>query len=180
MDPLTHVCSGVLLGQALRPAFTLRLPTLLILGVAAFAPDLDAISYLWGAEVYGRVHHYYTHTLPGLAVVAAVLAAVETLWVPGLSFVRLLLLNAAGVALHLLGDLVAVWPLRILWPWTERDFVLRWTGDFDLAVLLVVGLATGLAATDNLRAHARWIALAVATILAVYFLWFAGAAGLRA
>ncbi len=46
--------------------------------------------------------------------------------------------------------------------------------------VVVVGLATGLAATDNLRAHARWIALAVAAILAAYFLWFAGAAGLRA
>jgi membrane-bound metal-dependent hydrolase YbcI (DUF457 family) len=180
MDPLTHVCSGLLLGQAIRPASALRLSTLLILGAAAFAPDLDAISYLWGADVYGRVHHFYTHTLPGLAVTAAVLAGVETLWVPGISFARLFLLNAAGVTLHLLGDLVAVWPLRILWPWSERDFVLRWTGDFDLAVLVVVGLATGLAATDNLRAHARWIALAVAAILAAYFLFFDGAAGLHA
>jgi membrane-bound metal-dependent hydrolase YbcI (DUF457 family) len=180
MDPLTHVCSGILVGQAIRPAPALRLPTFLILGLAAFAPDLDAISYLWGADVYGRVHHLYTHTLPGLAVVAAALAAVETLWVSGLSFVRLLLLNAAGVTLHLLGDLVAVWPLRILWPWSEQDFVLRWTGDFDLAVMAAVGLGTGLAATDNLRPHARWIALAVVVFLAVYFLFFAGAAGLRA
>jgi membrane-bound metal-dependent hydrolase YbcI (DUF457 family) len=180
MDPLTHVCSGVLLGQALRPAAAVRAPTLLILGVAAFAPDFDAVSYLWGADVYGRVHHFYTHTLPGLAAVAVVLASVETLWVSGLSFARLLVLNSAGVTLHLLGDLVAVWPLPILWPWSERDFVLRWTGDFDLAVLVVVGLATGLAATDTLRAHARWIGLAVVVILAAYFLWFAGVAGLRA
>ncbi len=180
MDPLTHVCSGVLLGQTLRPAPALRLPTVLILGVAAFAPDVDAVSYLWGADVYGRVHHFYTHTLVGLAVVAAALAAIETLWAPAISFARLLLLNAAGVTLHLLGDLVAVWPLRILWPWSERDFVLRWTGDFDLAVMVVVGLAAGLAATDNLRAHARWIALAAAIILVAYFLWFAGAAGLHA
>ena len=180
MDPLTHVCSGVLLGQALRPASAVRLSTLLILGAAAFAPDLDAVSYLWGADVYGRVHHSYTHALPGLAAVATALAGVETLWLPAISFVRLLLMNAAGVTLHLLGDLVTVWPLRILWPWSDRDFVLRWTGDFDLAVLVVVGLATGLAATDNLRAHARWIALAAAAILAVYFLFFAGAAGLRA
>lgn len=133
-----------------------------------------------GADVYGRVHHAYSHTLPGLAAIAVILAGVETLWVPGMSFARLLFLNAAGVTVHLLGDLVAVWPLRILWPWSDRDFVLRWTGDFDLAVMTVVGLATGLAATDGLREYPRWILFAVAAILTVYFLCFAGAAGLRA
>ncbi len=54
MDPITHICSGVLAGQTLRPATTLHRPTLLVLAFAAFAPDVDAVSYLWGAEVFYR------------------------------------------------------------------------------------------------------------------------------
>jgi hypothetical protein len=60
----------------------------------------------WGADVYGRVHHFYTHTLPGLAAVPVVFAGVEMPRISSLSFARPLVLNPAGLALHLLGDLV--------------------------------------------------------------------------
>ncbi len=179
MDPLTHTCSGILIGQALRPPPAVRRKTLLVLGLAAFAPDVDAISYLWGPEVYGRFHHAYTHTLLGGAVLALVLAGVERCWGRGISFPRLLVLNLVGFAVHLLGDLIAVWPLRLLWPWSDHDFVLRWTGDFDLVVLIVVGLATGLAQTDQLQARAPWILGGVFVILIGYFWLFPGMAGLQ-
>jgi membrane-bound metal-dependent hydrolase YbcI (DUF457 family) len=168
-----------LIGQALRPPPKLRRQILLVLGLAAFAPDLDAASYLWGPDVYGRVHHAYTHTLLGGAMLALVLAGTERIWIRGISFPRLLALNLIAVTVHLLGDLVAVWPLRLLWPWSDRDFVLWWTGDFDLVVLVVVGLATGLAATDPLQDYAPWILAGVTAILAGYFWWFPGAAGLQ-
>lgn len=179
MDPLTHACSGILIGQALRPPLQVRRQTLFVLGLAAFAPDFDALSYLWGPEVYGRIHHTYTHTLLGVAILALALAGIERIWIQGMSSSRLLALNLVGVAAHLLGDLIAVWPLRILWPWSERDFVLRWTGDFDLVVLTVVGLATGLSATDGLQDRAPWILVGVVLILVAYFLWFPGMAGLQ-
>jgi membrane-bound metal-dependent hydrolase YbcI (DUF457 family) len=88
-------------------------------------------------------------------------------------------LSSIGLAVHLAGDAVAVWPLRMLWPWAGQDFVLRWTGDFDLAVLAAVGLATGLAATDVMRERAPWILGAVVLILVGYFLWVPGIAGLQ-
>jgi len=179
MDPLTHTCSGILIGQALRPRSTLRGQTLLVLGLAAFAPDFDAISYLWGPEVYSRFHHTYTHTLLGVAVLATALAGIEWTWIRRIPFARLLALNLTGCLVHLVEDLVAVWPLRILWPWTDRDFVLRWIGDFDLVVLTVVGLATGLAQTDQLRARAPWILGGVLVILVGYFWLFPGVAGLQ-
>ena len=175
MDPLTHICSGILIGQALRPPSTVRGQTLLALGFAAFAPDLDALSYLWGPEAYSRFHHAYTHTLLGVAVLATVLAGSEWIWMRGIPFARLLALNLVHVVL----DLPAVWPLRVLWPWTNRDFVLRWTGDFDLVVLIVVGLATGLAQTDRLRARAPWVLGGVLVLLVGYFWLFPGMAGLQ-
>ena len=177
--PLTHTCSGILIGQALRPPQALRRQTLVVLGAGAFAPDLDAISYLWGPEVYSRLHHAHTHTLLGVAVLGAELAGIERIWISGIPFRRLLVLNLAACSVHLAGDLIALWPLRLLWPWSDHDFALRWTGDFDLAVLTVVGLATGLSATDRLRDRAPWILAGVAVILAGYFWWFPGVAGLR-
>lgn len=179
MDPLTHVCSGVLIGQALRPIPSIRKQTLLVLGLAAAAPDLDATSYLWGPHAYARFHHSYTHTLLGLAILALVLAGIEKIFLARFSFNRLLALNSIAVTVHLAGDLVAVWPLRILWPWSGRGFVLRWTGDFDLVVLVVVGLATGLAATDAMHERALWILGGVVLILVGYFFWFPGIAGLQ-
>ncbi|MBW8057739.1 MAG: metal-dependent hydrolase [candidate division NC10 bacterium] len=179
MDALTHTCSGILIGQALRPLSMVRRQTLVVLGLAALAPDVDVISYLWGPELYSRLHHAYTHTIIGVAVLAVMLAGIERTWVRGIGFARLVILNLAGCSVHLLGDLIALWPLRLLWPWSGHDFALRWTGDFDLVVLVVVGLATGLAATDGLQHRARWILGAVLLILAGYFWWFPGAAGLQ-
>ncbi len=59
----------------------------------------------------------------------------------------------------------------------QPGFRSPWTGDFDLVVLAVVGLATGLSAVDALRNHARWIG--VGALFLVYFLWMPGVAGLR-
>lgn len=179
MDPLTHVCSGVLIGQALRPPPGVRRLTLLVLGLAAFAPDLDAVSYLWGPQAYARIHHAQTHTLLGVASLTVILAGIEWVWFRSIPFGRLVALNLAGCVVHLLGDLVTLWPIRLLSPFSDRDFALHWTGDFDLAVLVVVGLATGLAATDGLQHRARWILGGVVLSLAVYFVWLPGVAGLR-
>ncbi len=89
---------------------------LLVAGLAAFAPDVDSVSYLWGSDTFYRLHHTYTHTLVGLVVVALVLAAIESRWLKNLSFTRLLGINLGGGVLHLCGDMIALWPLRILWP----------------------------------------------------------------
>ncbi|MFQ5931088.1 MAG: metal-dependent hydrolase [Nitrospiraceae bacterium] len=179
MDALTHTCSGILLGHALRPIPAVRRQTLVVLGLAALAPDVDVVAYLWGPETYSRFHHTYTHTIWGVIFLALLLAAIEQTWVRQISFPRLFGLNLAGCSIHMLGDMIALWPLQLLWPLSDHDFALRWTGDFDLVVLIVVGLATGLAATDGLQGRARWMLGGVVLILAGYFWWFPGVAGLR-
>ncbi|MFQ5847980.1 MAG: metal-dependent hydrolase [Candidatus Methylomirabilales bacterium] len=151
----------------------------MVLGLAALAPDIDVISYLWGAEVYSRFHHTFTHTIWGVMILAVALAGIERSWVRQIPFPRLVALNLAGCSIHMLGDMIALWPLQLLWPLSDQDFALRWTGDFDLVVLIVVGLATGLAATDGLQGRTRWILGGGVLILAAYFWWFPGAAGLR-
>ena len=174
MDPITHTCSGILLGQGLRPHTTVRKTTLLVAGLAAFAPDFDSVSYLWGSDTFYWVHHTYTHTLVGLVLVALVLAAIESRWIKTLSFPRLVSLNLIGGAIHLCGDIIALWPLRILWPFSDYDFVLKWTSDFDYVVLAIVVVATGLSETDGFQHRAPWIIVGGFLLLIGYFLFIPG------
>ncbi len=174
MDPITHTCSGILIGQGLRPDPAIRMKMLLVTGLAAFAPDFDSASYLWGADAYFRLHRTYTHTLVGITVLALVLAGIERVWLKEFSFVRLFALNLAGCAIHIVGDLVARWPLRLLWPVSEYNFTLQWTGDFDYVVLGVMVVAAGLSETDGFQKHAPWIIAASLLLLAAYFLFIPG------
>ena len=105
---------------------------------------------------------------------ALLLAAIESRWIKTLSFSRLLGLNLVGGGIHLCGDMIALWPLRILWPFSDHDFVLKWTGDFDYVVLAVVVMATGLSETDGLQHRAPWIIAGGFLILISYFLFFPG------
>lgn len=174
MDPITHTCSGILLGQGLRPLTAVRKTTLLVAGLAAFAPDVDSVSYLWGPNAFYRLHHTYTHTLVGLVLVALVLAAIESRWLKTLSFARLLGINLVGGAIHLCGDMIALWPLRLLWPFTDYDFTLKWTSDVDYVVLAVVVVATGLSETDGFQHRALWIIAGAFLLLVAYFLFLPG------
>lgn len=174
MDPITHICSGILLGQGLRPDTAVRKTTLLMAGLAAFAPDVDSVSYLWGSDAFYQVHHTYTHTLVGVIVVALLLAAIESRWIKTLSFCRLLGINLVGGIIHLCGDMIALWPLRILWPFSDDNFVLSWTRDFDYVVLAVVVVAAGLSETDGLQHRAPWIIAIGFFLLVAYFLLIPG------
>ena len=53
--------------------------------------------------------------------------------------------------------MIALWPLRLLWPFSDHDFVLKFTSDFDYVVLAVVVVATGLSETDGFQHRAPWI-----------------------
>ena len=174
VDPITHTCSGILIGQGLRPDLAVRRKTLLVTGLAAFAPDFDSVSYLWGSDAFYRLHHTYTHTLVGIVVLAVILASIEHRWLKEFSFSRLLVLNLAGCTIHLCGDLIALWPLRLLWPFSEHDFTLHWTRDFDYVVLGVVVVATGLSETDGFQHRAPWIIAGAFLLLAAYFIFIPG------
>lgn len=150
---------------------------MLVAGLAGFAPDFDSVSYLWGSDAFYRFHHTYTHTLVGIVVLALTLAGIERRWLKDLSFARLLWLNLAGCTIHLCGDLIALWPLRLFWPFSDRDFTLHWTHDFDYVVLGVVVVATGLSETDGFQQRAPWIIAGAFLLLAAYFIFMPGRGG---
>lgn len=177
MDPITHTCSGILMGQGLRPQPSVRRTMLLVTGLAAFSPDFDSVSYLWGSDAFYCFHHTYTHTLVGITVLSLILAGIEHRRFKEFSFSRLLVLNLAGCMIHLCGDMIALWPLRLLWPFSEHNFTLQWTRDFDYVVLGVVVVAAGLSETDGFQQRAPWIIVGAFLLLAAYFVFIPGWGG---
>ena len=105
---------------------------------------------------------------------ALVLAGIESRWLKELSFGRLLALNLARGTSHLGGDLIALWPLHILSPFSDQDFALHWTRDFDYVVLGVIVVATGLSETNGLQHRAPWIIAGACLLLAAYFMFIPG------
>lgn len=57
---------------------------------------------------------------------------------------------------------------------SDHDFVLKWTSDFDYAVLAVVVVASGLSETDGLQHRAPWIIAGAFLLLVAYFLFIPG------
>ncbi len=114
MDPITHTCSGILLGQGLRPLTACGNRRCWWRDSPRSRRISIPFSYLWGADAFALVHHTYTHTLVGLVVMALVLATIEHRWLMNLSFARLLGINLGGGAIHLFGNMIALWPLHLL------------------------------------------------------------------
>ncbi len=89
---------------------------------ASIAPDLDGVTYLGGAALYGEWHHVLGHNLlVGVLVVAA--AAIHHRGRGAGRIALAALLVAIVFASHLLTDaLMTSWHLRMLWPFSHRDF----------------------------------------------------------
>jgi len=164
LDPFAHLASGALLGRAVRPTGE-AWPAFALFGLAAgIAPDVDAPLALFGADVWGRWHQLFTHSLVGLLWVPLGLSLLPFRFAPWRTRFALAL---GGWTLHVVLDLVARWPVPVAWPASDEKWALlllvrdfSWTID----MLLVVGLALTL--WDPARPHARWIAVTTALIVA--------------
>ncbi len=164
MDPFAHLAAGALMGRAVRPTGE-AWPAFALFGLAAgLSPDVDAPLALLGADVWGRWHQLFTHSLIGLLWVPLALSLLPFSFAPWKTRFALAL---GGWLLHVSLDLVARWPVPLLWPasdekWAlfllERDF--SWTID----MLLILGLAASL--WDPARPYTRWIVLATASVVA--------------
>ena len=179
MEPFGHVLSGICLAQALRPSKGDSQPRgwwPAAGGVAAFFPDIDAVTYLAGADAFQRYHQFYTHNLIAFAIGPALLTvALRKLTKNPPPFGRALAVVQGGWALHLLGDTIAHWPLRLFWPFSRtgisfelipRDF------SFGLAGVLLVG--TTLSFVDDVRPWRRSIAIATLLAATAYVLFSPG------
>ena len=84
------------------------------------APDLDALSLLWGVGAYSEYHHVLTH-----GVVAAVIGT--AIWTAQARQRRkVLVLSLIAFHVHLICDLLGSgrdWPIVYLFPFTRHEFM---------------------------------------------------------
>jgi len=89
---------------------------------AAVAPDLDAVSYVFGPQVYGRWHHVLGHNVfVGVALMALAWwhqrarGARRATLVSGLA--------ALCFATHLLGDAkLSAYAIKLFWPFSDAEY----------------------------------------------------------
>jgi inner membrane protein len=136
MQLLTHALAGWCIGNLVATSPNERLGCIAI----SCAPDVDALSLMWGTDAYRRLHHVLTHNLP-FAVCAS--AALTRLTQGRLKVFCLYLLL---FHLHLLMDLFgsgATWGIAYLWPLSSRYFAVSEAWDlrsWQNLVLLGVSL----------------------------------------
>lgn len=166
MEVFGHALSGVVWAQALRPAGGSPWRWAGLGVVAALAPDVDAVSYLWGAEVFRAVHKVYTHNLLVFGIVPPALGwaawrRAAFVGAPG----RALAIVWGAWALHLLGDTIAHWPEPLFWPFSDTRVAFGLIpGDFSIGLPLVLLVGAALTLADELQ---RWrVPVAVATLVA--------------
>jgi len=138
MDLFGHAALSLVVGRAV-PARDEDLRTATVAALAAgLAPDIDAATYLVGADSFRQIHQLYTHNLLAFVVLPALLGVVvaRLLRAPfGIAFAA----SYAAMVFHLLGDLVGLWPVPLLFPFSEHRFALfLLEQDFSLGLDLIV------------------------------------------
>jgi hypothetical protein len=85
--------------------------------VGAILPDIDAASYLFGAQTYGRWHHTFGHNIfLWMLFVGCVTLRYRSVSAAVLSFL--------SFGSHLLSDAaLSGWPLYLYWPISRQGFI---------------------------------------------------------
>ena len=151
MDNLTHTLTAVAMSQAGLNRKT-RFATLALM-VGANAPDIDIVSRLGGSATYLKYHRGITHSILGVVVLAAVVAAL--VYFPGrkarpprkpsappLDGRWLFAVCLIAIASHLLMDATNSYGVRPFMPFSGRWFAwdIMFIIDPLLLGLLIVGL----------------------------------------
>lgn len=157
MDTLTHAVSGALLGRALASSRIAQRTGLtpgraLVLGALAGAfPDSDFLLRYVSDLAYLRGHRGVTHSIILLPLWAALLASLFSRVVPQgragpLRWRGAFAVAAAGILIHIAGDLITQFGTMILAPFSDRRFGWGTTFIIDLALsgVLLAGLIASL------------------------------------
>jgi inner membrane protein len=168
MDPVAHTLVGATLAQAGLKSRTALGTTTLVVG--ANLPDIDVLSYFWGGETALGFRRGLTHGALAWIVLPLAFTGCILLWKSAMrwrgadmdrvSGRQVLLLATIAVATHPLLDLLNVYGIRLLMPFSGKWYY----GDtlFIIDPWLWMILAIGLWLSRKIR-KAPAVALAAAT-----------------
>ncbi|MDY7001784.1 MAG: metal-dependent hydrolase, partial [Thermodesulfobacteriota bacterium] len=122
MDPITHLTSGALAGQALRGSIPSRL-VLPFCALAAWIPDVDNLMG-FGPEAYLIHHRGVTHSIFGGLILALIMAGIFRLISKNFSFAKAFVIAYALILVHIYLDLITSFGTQILAPFSRTRFAL--------------------------------------------------------
>ena len=161
MDSLTHTLSGIVVSSlGLRQEF--RWPGILVFTTATLFPDIDSVFNFITNSIYVRFHRGFTHSFIYLPVFALLLAVIFYFLFRDIGFKNLYLICLAGIALHLLLDIVNSYGTPVLMPFSSVQYSLNLDVIIDAYVLgpLLFG-AIAIWVWPSFQKHTALIVLAV-------------------
>ncbi len=168
MDIATHGMMGCIIAAPFLSTHPFA-ASLFILGNAA--PDLDAFSRVFGRRAFLLFHQTFTHALPIIWLLGALLSLVFFYADFPESYSPLFL--SAGMCLHSLTDVSNTFGIKILAPFSNKRYCLEWVFFIDSIVLLIsIPLFSyALFALNNKEAIPTWTSIAyIATLIAYWFI----------
>lgn len=173
MDSLTHTLTGLALANAgLARRFGPGARLALVL--ASNMPDLDAVLAFTGGDDAFLSRRTLTHSVFGLPLAAGVSALLAKGFSRGSSWRGLFTASLAGVAVHVLMDLINSFGVCLLYPASRARFELAWMAILDLAILGILAAPLVLSWIPS-----RWTSLErLSRIALASVALYVGAAGL--
>ena len=170
MDPFSHITATALATSAFVREERWKWPMMGAAVVAGLAPDLDALSLLWGFSSYVRFHQSLTHNLFVVPILILLIACLFYRFSAYKNFPALLGLAALGGFGHLLLDLTITWGLAPFWPLSSRTYCLSLVPLTDPLFLLLCSGTSYAIFRLNLWHLRRKLAATIFPFLAIYFL----------
>lgn len=124
MDPITHLTTGALGGQAARRWYDYRAVVFFCV-IAAIIPDIDNFIGRHNPELYLIHHRGITHSFAGGLAIAMAMAALFRLVRPAVPFFTGLILAYAGIVSHIFQDLITSYGTQILSPFSNNRFTVE-------------------------------------------------------
>lgn len=119
MNTEAHLAAGWVLAHCGGPHETRRFRAVVV--IAALAPDLDVLSYVFGERAYATYHHAVGHNLFFGALVSLICPAFFSGWRQRW---KVLLFTQLAFWSHFLGDYFFTrFPLEAFWPFSHKGYV---------------------------------------------------------
>lgn len=131
MDPLTHAIVGMAIGMQGGETLSLSNAALVASTLGAVAPDFDIVAKIWGDYTYIKQHRGFSHSIPGLLIIAAVFGGLLTLFYPGHSYWEITRWVLLGALSHSMLDVFNSYGVEILWPLSRKKWTLNLLMIFD-------------------------------------------------
>lgn len=168
MDIVTHAMIGMI-GAA--PAMADSPLGAIAFAFGSVAPDLDALSRLFGKKAFMTCHQTYSHALPVILILCLAVALVG--WSFGINGLEVAIGLGLGMTIHSLLDVSNTYGIKLFAPFSHQRLSSEWVFFIELPVIIVTCATLGLTMwqfqLDPSSAELFWIGISYWTFVAVYW-----------